>query len=412
MLLPLPESSLDAERAPVYRVRAAGPALVLATIRRLPSPVCAEAPLADRYPVMRNSTVANLLGFCVAYVAELRMPLAGVYFVEAIQLYSDHSSRRPKKHCMSWRTDSMATFTATVVQPAPELPAAGPSWRFRASAQHAEPMPLATRTQLNGIAECGRSGRGALRKAEQRQTTTQGDEYEWAWPGGRRASSALPPGTCVVGDSQGRNLCLPHCRTHSEVCERVVNQRSADGACRFFRSNYPQHAQCALWSDRWRLESCEHVLVSLGAWNLRNGQINTSVFGTNLERTLRAVTAAAQHRSIHVLPVLEASPGCLVTACPPGDWRTQPNVALFNVAAERAAAAAGVGYLGDAVLAATEPLWDTAPDWGHASARVLAAATASITELLKAVPRSPMSGRVHRRVSRSAKPPNPWCGRP
>ena len=423
MLLPLPEPSLDADRSPVYRVRAAGPALALAAVRRLPSPVCAAGPLADRYPVMRNSTVANMARFCVAYEADLRLPLAGVYFVEAIKLYSDHSFRRPQRHCTSWRSDSLATFTATVVQPAAVELAAGPTWRWQASAQHVEPTPVVTRTQQGGITECGRTGPGALRKAEQRprsrgrqineQTISQGNGYEWAWPDGRRASSPLPPGTCVVGDSQGRNLCLPHCRNHSEMCERVVNKRRAEGGCRFFRSNYAQHAQCALWSDRWRLESCEHVLVSLGAWNLRMGQVNTSLFGANFERVLRGLTAATQHRSVHVLPILEASPGCLITACPPGDWRTQPNVALFNVAAERAAAAAGVGYLGQAVLAATQPLWDTAPDWGHASARVLAAAATSIAEQLKAAPRSPMSDRLHGRALRSSKrkPPNDWCSR-
>ena len=57
----------------------------------------------------------------------------------------------------------------------------------------------------------------------------------------REARAApLPPGTCVVGDSQGRNLCLPGCTSNAAECEAVV--RAPRDTCRFFRANYPQEA--------------------------------------------------------------------------------------------------------------------------------------------------------------------------
>ena len=114
LLLPLPSGKTDEGSSPVYRVRAAGPALMIGTVRPLNPAACSDEPLKVRFPVMRKSSVGILTPYCVRHVAELQLPLAGRYFVEAILLYRDWNRTRAKQACTSWRYGEVPLFTLTL----------------------------------------------------------------------------------------------------------------------------------------------------------------------------------------------------------------------------------------------------------------------------------------------------------
>ena len=103
------QSGRDAHerRRPWYRVRLAGPALLVAPVRRLHAAVCrSDATPAEVYPLLRNSSVAGMragVPWCVGHVAELSVPVAGRYFVEAVTLFDDFNLERYEQHCSALR---------------------------------------------------------------------------------------------------------------------------------------------------------------------------------------------------------------------------------------------------------------------------------------------------------------------
>jgi hypothetical protein len=85
-------------RRPWYRVRLAGPVLVVVPVRRLQAAVCrSDASPGEAYPLLRNSSLAGMragVPWCVGHVAALPVPVAGRYFVEVITLYDDFNLER------------------------------------------------------------------------------------------------------------------------------------------------------------------------------------------------------------------------------------------------------------------------------------------------------------------------------
>ena len=286
--LPLPyavdsvQSGRDAHerRRPRYRVRLSGPALLVAPVRRLQAAVCrSDASPAEVYPLLRNSSVASMrarVPWCVGHVAELPVPVAGRYFVEAITLFDDFDLERYERHCSSLRPGAPPLLTAMVAlgrSGAPPLLGGGGAYLRDPAA-----APQAVRTRVQDAARCPASK--ASLALDARDAAQHALGYRWAVAdasGAWQAHAApLPPGTCVVGDSQGRNLCLRDCTSRAPECEAVV--RAPREECRFFRANYPQDAECSLWRGTWSdgpgvsgvpLHGCRHVLLSFGQWSMR-----------------------------------------------------------------------------------------------------------------------------------------------
>ena len=386
---------------PWYRVRLAGPALVVAPVRRLQAAVCRDdASPAEVYPILRNSSMAGMragLPWCVGHVAELMVPVAERYFVEAITLFDDFAIERYEEHCSALRPGAPPLLTATV-----EL---GRSYRAAAQlgggaslldpvAAAAALQPRAVRTRVQEAARCSASK--ATLALDVRGAAQHAPGYRWVavdTAGTWEARAApLPPGTCVVGDSQGRNLCLPDCTSHSAECEAVV--RAPRDSCRFFRANYPQEAECSAWNGAWSdrlgvpLQGCRHVLLSFGQWSMRfrrrNGRPVLQQLG-NFSKAL-AHLASSLHAggaaTVWLLSTLEVPPGCLVTSCPAATFQTPPLTHAYNDAIERASRQEGVGYM--SLDMAILPLWDAAPDWSHADSRAVTAMRTIVTARIEA----------------------------
>ena len=227
------QSGRDAHerRRPWYRVRLAGPALLVAPVRRLHAAVCrSDATPAEVYPLLRNSSVAGMragVPWCVGHVAELSVPVAGRYFVEAVTLVDDFNLERYEQHCSALRHGAPPLLTATVAldrsNAAPPLLGGGGAYLLDPAAATAAAtatgagagagatQPRAVRTRVQDVARCPASK--ASLALDARDASQHAPGYRWAavdTAGAWEARAApLPPGTCVVGDSQGRNLCLP-----------------------------------------------------------------------------------------------------------------------------------------------------------------------------------------------------------
>ena len=136
--------------------------------------------------------------------------------------------------------------------------------------------------------------------------------------------------------------------------------RAPRDACRFFRANYPQEAECSAWQGAWSdrpgvsgvpLHGCRHVLLSFGQWSMRfrrrNGRPVQQQLGNFSNALARLATSlrAGGAASVWLLSTIEIPPGCLVTSCPAATFQTPPLTRAYNEAIERASRQEGVGYV-------------------------------------------------------------------
>ena len=153
---------------------------------------------------------------------------------------------------------------------------------------------------------------------------------------------------CAVGDSMMLMICqyLPGC------------WEGQGGG--WTRANWPGDKRAMGYK---RPRRCKTLLISFGHHDLGwpNGY-PTPI--PEYQASLRALLH--RHPSAHVLSVNYMPLNCIITTCPPLDWRTPPGVDAYNDATKAVVAEyreRGARFLDLSDIMA--PVWDSANDWCH-----------------------------------------------
>ena len=100
---------------------------------------------------------------------------------------------------------------------------------------------------------------------------------------------------------------------------------------------------------------------------------------TDFTRLLERLLAA--HPAIYVLSMNPIPLSCIITSCPPMDWRTPPNVDAYNEAMARTVALRAPRSVFVSTLDIVGPAWDSASDWCHPRGLVQEAIAHRVAEL-------------------------------
>lgn len=343
--MPLP--SPDA----VYRVRASGPSLVHGIVDM------------SNAPHKMPPTVLVLVGNATPSPrhARMRLPIAGMYTIEALRLY-DTFERDNHTRCIRQSVHA-PELLARVLVPDTTSVSRSPHWFARMGTVDPETrrtfhLPAWTRIQWCGA---NRQTFDELHRSPlpttQLSTASNVFPYVWArWRRGRlvtirRPTAPFASPLCIVGGSHARNLATALNATHvKSVLVRLP-----------------------LTS---RLDGCSSVVLHYGQWDLsRNGAGKAPLEATlfpDIEHGLSARYAEVAGRDrVWVLPVTPIPLNCDVTTCPPTDWRSPPMIDEFNRLVHRTAKAYDLHVIDSAPV--VEPMWDAASDYKHPHGVVLEA---------------------------------------
>ena len=161
---------------------------------------------------------------------------------------------------------------------------------------------------------------------------------------------------CMIGDSMAMMIC------------------QAIPGCRWTRTNHPaDHRALGRWPA-----ACDTFVVSMGQHDLGwpNGYPTPL---TDFTRLLERLLAA--HPAIYVLSMNPIPLSCIITSCPPMDWRTPPNVDAYNEAMARTVALRAPRSVFVSTLDIVGPAWDSASDWCHPRGLVQEAIAHRVAEL-------------------------------
>ena len=394
----------------VYRIRASGPALSMGTFEwrargGVTSPELFVLSTEAR-PVRANA--ARMVG-------SITLPLPGEYLVEAIQIFADWRAEN--------ETDAQLQSKCTVPapehpvflararndQPSPASGTVGPLWvavsvleqdrdqppRAKLPAapimRQYEPTdvvpgalhgfsPLFTRVQNCHGAPTPASDHlyaathpvptYALINSNYRHM----HNFEWATydaASHRATAVAAPrrqvPGVCVTGGSHGRNLCreIPGCLYHVQrFAEEPLSKLDA---------------------------RCSLLVLVLGQWDFGfpKGLTSLADFGSRVGQRLAEASAhvrAGNLKHVFVKQTNYNPLNCIITRCPPYDWRHPPMIDAANGLLRKLARAHGAKFIETEDIGG--PLWDSSGDFSHPQQRVLRALIVRTVSTICAQPRA------------------------
>ena len=379
LAIPLP----DADAHAYFKVRASGPALAMGTV--------AYAKDAISMPAYFDVLQSEGIPLHSRMVATLNLSVPGVYTVEALRLYdnlTDVRSPAMQQKCVSDTVERPVLIARVLLgfrlgrtpgdrntrlpgwahAPTPQWIAA--PWLGTEREPRPSCTPLSTRIQSCGYLQLGKDQRNmtvlgtkSLFDAPPPLAGLNGDEhahthgYVWATLANGIVVPAPPAplvraqGVCIVGGSHAGQL------THEVLGARWLLNRwprdtlePLDPGCRLF---------VLIWGQ-WDLSR-----YSGGApWPFEAVEFDLT------ERLRELSEARAKNVSTLLMSTNYNPLNCIITQCPPADWRSPPMVEEYNRILHRLSVRFGVTMLDNTDILG--PLWDASHDFSHPSPTVVA----------------------------------------
>ena len=376
--LPLPDSLA------YYIVRASGAAIARGDVVRLP----AAASFPSAVQVLHAEVTTSAL------VARLRLEIPGEYLVEAIQVLEswqpDMNVSQQRNACVSNRLLRPTLLARLHVHTPPGLKQVVtlvPQWIAR---QHN--VPLFTRAQVckgwSGSREALITALQLWFNGDQRavlhqigapllEVTNTARLSEYAWTTfDYRTGTAMPPterpmptfpGLCIVGRSHSRMM-----RNHINGSRYVYGRWASD--------------LTMVGSSFWRsLRGCSATLFHFGQWDLSSQSGLHAIEDSERDHHKllnKSLSSAPGMVGRVAIAACNPSPlSCMVTTCPPLDWRTPPNFELYNAMLQRVAKSWDVPFIDTSKVVG--PVWDTSPDWNHLDSSVQRIVAEQVVEGLR-----------------------------
>ena len=366
LLLPLPDTS-------EFRVRASGPALVVASIH------------TARHEVVNAPDIVQIIhSTCFPQhsrrYANFTLPVAGEYLLEAIKIYDVYSPYGPHDHtaCTSFDLNPCFVGRVRVMPTAADSPAARYQPPLRAWVARSPTQVWTRHQQCSHISLGTYRPRGAAEEPRPLHNLTGSNaghaQFEWRqWDAKAAQYTQLPrppcerAPMCMLGDSHGRHICdaIPGCR-HITQEHAGPDIAPSSRSCRG-HGPFDVHgiARCC---------SRGLVILHVGQWDLGWPSDNLTRYGplgATFRRALRPMVQALHAvlgKNLNVMSTHYIPLNCAVTQCPPSDWRTPPLIEQANRVMREIAEAESVPFIDTHDLLA--PIWDHAPDWVHESPAV------------------------------------------